>query len=132
MQHSLLILPFPGTADAPREPSSAPASITSEITSLLPQCPGRKRLQKSSPNLLELGTLQGKIMPESKFPISCPRAIAEEGEVFQALAPAPGAAAGRGLACQLSCLTCCSEPTLTYKSSISVSPQSFHRGKFPG
>lgn len=48
---------------------------------------------------------------------------------FRAPAPALGAAAGRGSASQYSCLTRCLEPTLIYKSSISVFPTILPQGE---
>lgn len=62
------------------------------LQQLLPQCPlcpGRRWLQKSSPDLLKVGTLQGEIMPESKFSSSCSRYVAEEGEVFPSSCSSP-------------------------------------------
>lgn len=46
-----------------------------------------------TPDLLNLGTLQGEIRAEPEFSSSCPRYVAEEVRFFQVLAPDPGAAA---------------------------------------
>lgn len=62
--------------------------------------PPASALQKSGPDLLKLGALQGEIMADPKFSSSC-LYVAEEEGFSQVLAPAPGAAAGGGSAHQI-------------------------------